>query len=150
MNTLFPNLSIYGGGLHKAISLQFLSQIGKCLSLESACPPAGTMKISQWVIGWCSISNFASNIPSRTHWVLPGYVITWSFPLTSNLNHRHSGWRGLEGIRTFARKFSNIHFFSENYTIERWWVSVVRNVKKNGGHRLRFGENMPGRTLKFE
>ena len=37
-------------------------------------------------------------------------------------------------LRTFARKFSNIlhWFFSENFTIERWWVSDVRNVKNWG------------------
>ena len=29
-------------------------------------------------------------------------------------------------------------FFSENFTIERWWVSDVRNVKKMGGHRADF------------
>ena len=33
---------------------------------------------------------------------------------------------------TFARNFSNIDFFSENFTIEKWWVSDVRNVKKWG------------------
>ena len=50
-------------------------------------------------------------------------------------------------LRTLARKFSNIDFFSENFTIQRWVVSGVRNVKTNGGHRLRFGENMHGRKL---
>ena len=35
-------------------------------------------------------------------------------------------------LRTFVRNFSNIDFFSENFTIERWWVSDVGNVKKNG------------------
>ena len=49
-------------------------------------------------------------------------------------------------LRTFARKFSNIHFFSGNFTTERWWVSDVRNVIKMGGHRLRIGDSMPGRT----
>ena len=52
-------------------------------------------------------------------------------------------------LRTYARKFSNIDFFSENFTIERSWVSDVRNVKKMGGHRLRFVESMPGRTPKI-
>ena len=40
-------------------------------------------------------------------------------------------------------------FFSETFTTVRWWVSNVRNVKKMGGHRLRFGENMPGKTPKM-
>ena len=40
-------------------------------------------------------------------------------------------------------------FFSETFTTVRWWVSYVRNVKKMGGHRLRFGENMPGKTPKM-
>ena len=31
-------------------------------------------------------------------------------------------------LRTFARNFSNIDFFSENFTIERWWVSDVKTV----------------------
>ena len=53
-------------------------------------------------------------------------------------------------LRTFARKFSNIDFFSENFTIERCLVGDVRKVKKLGGHRLRFGENLPGRTPKSE
>ena len=35
-------------------------------------------------------------------------------------------------LRTFARKFSNIEFFSKNFTVERWWVSDVRSVKKRG------------------
>ena len=39
--------------------------------------------------------------------------------------------------------------FSESFTIERWLVSDFRNVK-NGAHWLRFGEDMPGRTPKFE
>ena len=44
--------------------------------------------------------------------------------------------------------FLTLIFFC-NFTIERWWVSDVRNVKKKkkmGGHRLRFGENLPGKT----
>ena len=40
-------------------------------------------------------------------------------------------------------------FFSETFTTVRWWASYVRNVKKMGGHRLRFGENMPRKTPKM-
>ena len=36
-------------------------------------------------------------------------------------------------------KFFPHWFFSETFTTVRWWVSYVRNVKKMGGHRLRFG-----------
>ena len=53
----------------------------------------------------------------------------------------------LKDIR--AKIFSH-WFFSKKFTIERWWLSDVRNVKKMGGHRLRFGENMPRRTPKSE
>ena len=51
-------------------------------------------------------------------------------------------------VRYVRTKIFQHWFFSENFTIERWWVSDVRNVKKMGGHRLHFGENMPGRTHK--
>ena len=53
-------------------------------------------------------------------------------------------------LRTFARQFSNIDFFSEHFSIQRWWVSDVRNVKEWGGQRLRLGEDMPGRTPQSE
>ena len=59
-------------------------------------------------------------------------------------------YRALANLRTFGPEFSNNFFFSENFTIGRWWVSVVRNVKKLGGHRLRFGKYMPRRTPKSE
>ena len=49
-------------------------------------------------------------------------------------------------LRTFARKFSNIDFFSETLTSVKWWFSYVKNVKKLGGHRLRLAENIPGRS----
>ena len=49
-------------------------------------------------------------------------------------------------FKEFAWSFYNIDLFSETFTTPRWWVSYVRNVKKMGGHRLHFGENMPGRT----
>ena len=45
---------------------------------------------------------------------------------------RPAGRHRSQCVRTFARKFSNIDFFSENFTIERWWVSDVRNEKKWG------------------
>ena len=51
---------------------------------------------------------------------------------------------GKNVLRTFA------WFFSKNFIIESWWVSDVRNVRKMGGHRLRLGETMPGRTPKSE
>ena len=44
----------------------------------------------------------------------------------------------LSRLRTFARKVSNIDFFPENFTFERWLVSDVRNVKKNVGSPTSF------------
>ena len=55
-----------------------------------------------------------------------------------------------QNLGTFARNFSIIDFFSENFTIETWWVSDAKNVNKLGGHRIRFGENMPSKTPKSE
>ena len=49
-------------------------------------------------------------------------------------------------LRTFVQKFSNVDFFSETLTSIRWWFSFVKNVKKLGGHRLHFAENMLGRA----
>ena len=51
------------------------------------------------------------------------------------------------GLRTFARKFSNIDFFLEILPLKD---DELVMSKKMGGHRLRFGENMPGRTPKSE
>ena len=36
-------------------------------------------------------------------------------------------------IKDVCAKIFQHWFFSENFTIERWWVSDVRNVKKIGG-----------------
>ena len=36
-------------------------------------------------------------------------------------------------LRRFARKSSNIDFFSETFTSLRLWVTHVKNVKKMGG-----------------
>ena len=53
-------------------------------------------------------------------------------------------------LRTFAPNFPNIDFFVEILPLkDDELVSDVRNVKKMGGHRLRFGENLPGRTPKI-
>ena len=42
-------------------------------------------------------------------------------------------------LRTFAWKFSNIDFFfSETFTAVRWWVSYVKNVKKDEGSLTSF------------
>ena len=46
-------------------------------------------------------------------------------------------------LRTLARKFSNIDFFSENFTIERWLVSGVRNVKKWGVNYFAYERTCP-------
>ena len=43
-------------------------------------------------------------------------------------------------LRKFARKSSNIDFFSETFTSLRLWVTHVKNVKKLGVHRIRFSE----------
>ena len=66
------------------------------------------------------------------------------------LNTKQKFW-GLHRNQGRSREnFLTLIFFSENSTIERCWVSDVRNVKILGGHRLRFEENMPGRTPKSE
>ena len=49
-------------------------------------------------------------------------------------------------LRTFAGKFSNIDFFLKILPLKDD-ESVMSEM---GGHRLRFGENMPGRTPKSE
>ena len=51
-------------------------------------------------------------------------------------------------LKDVRAKIFHHWIFSETFTTVRWWVSYVRNVKKEwkGDHRLRFGENMPGRT----
>ena len=46
-------------------------------------------------------------------------------------------------LRTFARKSSNIDFFSETFSSLRLWVTHVKKVKKKSGdHRIRFGDMM--------
>ena len=52
-------------------------------------------------------------------------------------------------LRTFARNFSSIDFFLKNLPLKDDEL-VMSEMKKNGGHRLRFGENMPGGTPKSE
>ena len=52
-------------------------------------------------------------------------------------------------LRKFARKSSNIDFFSETFTSLRLWVTHVKNVKKLGGHRIRFGDMMFKRSPKI-
>ena len=54
------------------------------------------------------------------------------------------------GLRTFARKFSNIDFFFLKILLLKDDELVMSEMSKNGGHRLRFGENMPERTPKSE
>ena len=49
-------------------------------------------------------------------------------------------------LRTFAREFFNIDFLLKILPLKDD-ESVVSEI---GGHRLRFGENMPGRTPKSE
>ena len=50
-------------------------------------------------------------------------------------------------LRTFAQNFSNIDFSPKLLPLKD---DEFRNVKKLGGHGLRFGENMSGRTPKSE
>ena len=50
-------------------------------------------------------------------------------------------------LRTFARKFSKIDFFLRILPLkDDELVMSEMQKKKMGGHRLRFGDNMPGRT----
>ena len=46
------------------------------------------------------------------------------------------------------RKFSNIDFFLQMLPLkdDELVMSEMQKKKKMGGHRLRFGENLPGRT----
>ena len=48
-------------------------------------------------------------------------------------------------LRTFARKFSNIDFFLRILPLKDDEL-VMSEMQKMGGHRLRFGDNMLGRT----
>ena len=53
-------------------------------------------------------------------------------------------------LRTFARKFSNIDFFLKISPLKDDELVMSEMQKNWGGHRHRFGENIPGRTPKFE
>ena len=53
-------------------------------------------------------------------------------------------------LRTFARKFSNIDFFLKILPLKDDEIVMSEMFKKMGGHRLRFVENIPGRTPKSE
>ena len=53
-------------------------------------------------------------------------------------------------LRTFARKFSNIDFFLKIFPLKDDELVMSEMQKKLAGHRLCFGENMPGRTPKSE
>ena len=53
-------------------------------------------------------------------------------------------------LRTFARKFSNIDFCLNLLPLKDDELVMSEIEKKIGGHRLGFGENMPGRTPKSE
>ena len=48
-------------------------------------------------------------------------------------------------LRTFARESSNIDFFCKTFDAARLLVTFVRNAKKLGGHRLRFGDKISER-----
>ena len=44
------------------------------------------------------------------------------------------------------QKFSNIDFFLQILPLKDDELVMSQRKKKMGGHRLRFGENLPGRT----
>ena len=50
----------------------------------------------------------------------------------------------------FARNFSNIDFFLKILPLKDHELAMSELQKKMGGHRLRYGKNMPGRTPKSE
>ena len=49
-------------------------------------------------------------------------------------------------LRTFARKLSNFDFFLQILPLKNDELVMSEMQKKMGDHRLRFGENLPGRT----
>ena len=49
-------------------------------------------------------------------------------------------------LRTFARKFSNIDFFLQILPLKDDELVMSEMLKEMGSNRLRFGENLPGRT----
>ena len=53
-------------------------------------------------------------------------------------------------LRTLARNFSNIDFFLKILPLKDDELAMSEMLKKIGGHRLRFGKNMLGRTPKSE
>ena len=53
-------------------------------------------------------------------------------------------------LRTFARNFSNNDFFLKILLVKVDELVMSEMWKNWGGHRLRFGENMPGNTRKSE
>ena len=53
-------------------------------------------------------------------------------------------------LRTFGRKCSNIDVFLKILPLKDDRFSDARNVTKMGGYRLRFGDNIPGKTPKSE
>ena len=93
-------------------------------------------------------------LPSRSHYLLK--IKNQQTPSRTNANIERSFFSLRPGrlpkfslLRTFATIFFLTLIFPGNFTIKRWWISDVRNAKKMGGHRLRFGENLPGRTPKI-
>ena len=59
------------------------------------------------------------------------------------------GWE-CRYLRTFARKFSNVDFCLKILPLKDDELVMSEMYKKMGGHQLRFGENMLGRTPKSE
>ena len=51
-------------------------------------------------------------------------------------------------LGTFARKFSDTDFFLKTSPLTDDEIVMSEIYKKMGGHRLRFGENKPGKTPK--
>ena len=49
-------------------------------------------------------------------------------------------------LKTFARNFSNIDFCLKILPLKYDELVMPEREKKLGGHRLRFGENMPGKN----
>ena len=86
-------------------------------------------RVYKWVPeGNCGLELGWTSIPSRgkQSTTMPNDT------KTGDKGHSEGLVISITDVRTFARKFSNIDFFSENFTIERWWVSNVGNVKKWG------------------
>ena len=97
--------------------------------------PYMAIDCAKWLLMYHFISNARSGV-SYLWWQRLFY------------NPRQNCWDSVS-IKDVRAKIFQHWFFSETFTTVRWWVSYVRNVKKMGGHRLRFGENMPGKTPKM-